>query len=283
MYSFRCQRRKRCVYVLWKAFKQKSSVCESLLKEKKSTKKFGSYAKKAYLCVIIIKKNIITMKKIILSLVAVFAFGAVSAQNLVSSKGEQYLPKQGDWSIGFNAGNALKYVGNAFNGNQNNSSADLFEGQRILNFGDGTFSSTASVLTFVGKKFDADNKATRYTASFNFNFEKQKDVDATTKFGLVLGYGKEWRKGTTRLQGYYGADALVGLVSPAKKQFGFGIGAQGFAGVEYFIFPKVALGAQYTYGVSFEYASNDSNNKMGFNIGSSNGLGVLSATVNAYF
>lgn len=36
------------------------------------------------------------MKKIILSLVAVFAFGAVSAQNLVSSKGEQYLPKQGD-------------------------------------------------------------------------------------------------------------------------------------------------------------------------------------------
>ena len=223
------------------------------------------------------------MKKIILSLVAVFAFGAVSAQNLVSSKGEPYLPKQGDWSIGFNAGNALKYVGNAFNGNQNNSSADLFEGQRVVSFGQGIFSSTTSVITFVGKKFDTDNTATRYTASFNFNFEKQKDVDGTTQFGLVAGYGKEWRKGTTRLQGYYGVDGLVGFASPAKKQFGFGIGAQGFAGVEYFIFPKVALGAQYTYGVSFEYASNDSNNKMGFNIGSSNGLGVLSATVNAYF
>ena len=39
------------------------------------------------------------MKKIILSLVAIFAFGAASAQNLVSSKGEQYLPRQGDWSI----------------------------------------------------------------------------------------------------------------------------------------------------------------------------------------
>ena len=57
MYSFRCQRRKRRVYVLWKAFKEKSSVCESLLKEKKSTKKFGSYAKKAYLCLVIIKKT----------------------------------------------------------------------------------------------------------------------------------------------------------------------------------------------------------------------------------
>ena len=223
------------------------------------------------------------MKKIILSLVAVFAFGAVSAQNLVSSKGEQYLPKQGDWSIGFNAGNALNFIGNAFNGNTRNSSADLFEGQNVLNFGTDVFSSTASVITFVGKKFDTDNTATRYTASFNFNFEKQKDVDGTSSFGLVAGYGKEWRKGTTRLQGYYGVDGLVGLVSPAKKQFGFGIGAQGFAGVEYFIFPKVALGAQYTYGVGLEYASNDSNNRINFNIGNANGLGVLSATLNAYF
>ena len=225
------------------------------------------------------------MKKIILSLVAVFAFGAVSAQNLVSSKGEQYLPKQGDWSIGFNAGNALDFIGNAFNANTRNSSADLFEGQNVLNFGQGVFSSTASVITFVGKKFDTDNTATRYTASFNFNFEKQKDVDGTSQFGLVAGYGKEWRKGTTRLQGYYGVDGLVGFASPAKKQFGFGIGAQGFVGVEYFIFPKVALGAQYTYGVGFEYASdgNTEKNKMGFNIGNSNGLGVISATVNAYF
>lgn len=223
------------------------------------------------------------MKKIILSLVAVFAFGAVSAQNLVSSKGEQYLPKQGDWSIGFNAGNALNFIGNAFNGNTGNSSANLFEGQRVVNFGQGVFSSTASVITFVGKKFDTDNTATRYTASFNFNFEKQKDVDGTSSFGLVAGYGKEWRKGTTRLQGYYGVDGLVGLVSPAKKQFGFGIGAQGFAGVEYFIFPKVALGAQYTYGVGLEYASNDSNNRINFNIGNANGFGVISATLNAYF
>ena len=223
------------------------------------------------------------MKKIILSLVAVFALGAVSAQNLVSSKGEQYLPKQGDWSIGFNAGNALDFIGNAFNANTRNSSADLFEGQNVLNFGQGVFSSTASVITFVGKKFDTDNTATRYTASFNFNFEKQKDVDGTSQFGLVAGYGKEWRKGTTRLQGYYGVDGLVGLVSPAKKQFGFGIGAQGFAGVEYFIFPKVALGAQYTYGVSLEYASNDSNNRINFNIGNANGFGVISATLNAYF
>ena len=114
---------------------------------------------------------------------------------------------------------------------------------------------------------------------------KDKDVDAVSSVGLVAGYGKEWRKGVTRLQGYYGADALVGFVSPAKKQTGFGLGVNGFAGVEYFIFPKVALGAQYTYGVNFTYASNGNTekNRLGLNIGGKDGLGVLSATLNAYF
>ena len=225
------------------------------------------------------------MKKIILSLVAVFAFGAVSAQNLVSSKGEPYLPKQGDWSIGFNAGNALHFIGNAFNGNTDNSSANLFKAnENLLNFDSGVISSTNSI-NLVGKKFDTDNTATRYTASFNFNFEKQKDVDGTSSFGLVAGYGKEWRKGTTRLQGYYGADALVGFTVPGEKQFGFGVGAQGFVGVEYFIFPKVALGAQYTYGVSIVYENNSASkaSNFGFNIGNKTGLGIVAATVNAYF
>ena len=222
------------------------------------------------------------MKKIILSLVAVFAFGAVSAQDLVSSKGEQYLPKQGDWAIGFKVNDAIRFVGNAFNGNTDNDANDLFVAKNPLNYSQGVFSPT-SIITLVGKKFDTDNTATRYTASFNFNFSKAKDVDAVTAFGLVAGYGKEWRKGTTRLQGYYGADALVGFTSPAKKQFGFGLGVNGFAGVEYFIFPKVALGAEYTYGVGFGFASNDSANKMRFDIGGKDGLGIVSIMLNAYF
>ena len=232
------------------------------------------------------------MKKIILSLVAVFAFGAVSAQNLVSSKGEPYLPKQGDWSIGFNAGNALNFIGNAFNGNPNNSSANLFKAnENLLNFDSGVISSTNSI-NLVGKKFDTDNKATRYIASFSFNLNNSKlevagvsSSTSTTSFGLTAGYGKEWRKGTTRLQGYYGADALVGFTVPGEKQFGFGVGAQGFVGVEYFIFPKVALGAQYTYGVSIVYENNSASkaSNFGFNIGNKTGLGIVAATVNAYF
>nr|WP_314288731.1 hypothetical protein [uncultured Capnocytophaga sp.] len=229
------------------------------------------------------------MKKIILSLTAIFAFGAISAQELVSSKGEEYLPKEGDWSIGFNVGNALTYLGQAFNGSTTNTAQNLFSAnENLLAFNSGVLSST-NAITFVGKKFDADNKATRYIASLNFNIKSGKvndgDSETNTKFGLTVGYGKEWRKGVTRLQGYYGADALVGFVIPGKKQVGFGIGAQGFVGAEYFIFPKVALGAQYTYGVSLTYENNSGtkSNNFGFNIGNETGFGIASVTLNAYF
>ena len=195
------------------------------------------------------------MKKIILSVAAVFAFGFANAQNLTSSKGENYLPQEGDWSIGFSANSAL---------------------------------------SFVGKKFTADNKADRYTANLLFAYEKQKDVDATTQFGLLVGYGKEWRKGSTRLQGFYGADALIGFGIPQKDAFNFLVGAQAFVGAEYFIFPKVGLGAQYSYPVTIGYQSTKTTDprtnvttetsKFGFNIGNTNaGFGTASVLLNLYF
>ena len=123
------------------------------------------------------------MKKILLSAVAVLAFSFANAQELVSSKGENYLPKQGDWSIGFNANSALSFVGNAFNGNNNNS----------VNFNSNDATKLPGFdksVSFVGKNFTSDTTADRYTANLLFAFEKQKDVDATNSFVLLAGYGK---------------------------------------------------------------------------------------------
>ena len=226
------------------------------------------------------------MKKILLSAVAVLAFSFANAQELVSSKGENYLPKEGDWSIGFKANNVLNFVGNAFNSSTNSI---------------GNFESNG--IGFVGKIFTTDNTADRYIADLSFNFVKPKDREAQPSFNLAVGYGKEWRKGTTRLQGYYGADAFLGLgstttktfdsdkkVATVESNFGFGIGAQGFVGAEYFIFPKVALGAQYTYGVTLGYnstkneikATNTStdSNEFSFKLG---GVGTTSVLLSLYF
>ena len=236
------------------------------------------------------------MKKILLSAVAVLAFSFANAQELVSSKGENYLPKQGDWSIGFNANSALSFIGNSFNNSTNNSvNFNSNDAPGIPGF--------SNSVSFVGKRLTTDNTADRYTANFLVDVSKPKDKEAQPKLGLLVGYGKEWRKGTTRLQGFYGADAFLGLGSTTAKTFdsdnkvvtvtsglGFGIGAQGFVGAEYFIFPKVALGAQYTYGVSISYISSKTENKVSntstddntfnFNLG---GVGTASVLLNLYF
>ena len=228
------------------------------------------------------------MKKILLSAVAVLAFSFANAQELVSSKGENYLPKQGDWSIGFNANSALSFVGNAFNGNNNNS----------VNFNSNDATKLPGFdksVSFVGKNFTSDTTADRYTANLLFAFEKQKDVDATNSFGLLAGYGKEWRKGVTRLQGFYGVDGLLGFGIPEKNAFSFLVGAQAFAGAEYFIFPKVGLGAQYTFPVTISYEKSgegaSETSKFGFGIGNSevnggtakSGFGTASVLLNLYF
>ena len=222
------------------------------------------------------------MKKILLSALAVFAFGVANAQELTSSKGENYLPKQGDWSIGFNANSALSFVGNAFNGSTGNKVAfDSNDATKLPGFN--------KSVSFVGRNFTSDTTADRYTANLLFSFEKQKDVDATTQFGLLAGYGKEWRKGSTRLQGFYGFDGLVGFGIPQKDAFSFLVGAQGFAGAEYFVFPKVALGAQYAYGVFVKHESSkdaqgNETSKFGFNIGTPNsGFGTASVLLSLYF
>jgi hypothetical protein len=214
------------------------------------------------------------MKKIILSVAAVFALTFANAQDIKSSKGENYLPVAGDWAISFNADGVFEYVGNAFNGNVDNSAPKV-----------------ASVTTnsFVGKKFITDKTAYRVVANLGIGSNNLTDgiirpevVDAdgvvldpglsfdtykASTFNLTVGLGKEWRRGSTRLQGFYGADALIGFSSTKwtetnnilgnqKYNAGtsFNIGATGFIGAEYFIFPKMSIGAQYNYGL--QIASN---------------------------
>ena len=203
------------------------------------------------------------MKKLLFAAVAVFAFGSVNAQDLVSKKGENYLPETGDWAISFNADGVFEYIGNSFNGNTGNNAPSV---DYIRN------------NSFVGKKFTSEKNAYRVVANLGFgsstNTTPVGPSTVETKnsgFNLAAGLGKEWRKGTTRLQGFYGADALVTINSSKsevtdtdtatgtfnsstefKSGLGLGLGVQGFIGAEYFIFPKFALGAQYTYRVGFD-------------------------------
>ena len=199
------------------------------------------------------------MKKLLTISFALFALNAANAQTLTSKKGEAYLPEKGDWAIGFNANNLFRYVGNAFNGNTNNAAPSLTNW--VSN-------------SIVGKKFITANSAYRVVANIGFGTETESTEaggntfkETTSGYDVSLGLGKEWRRGKTRLQGYYGADVLLNVNSSTYKEtnsqtgigdkeykekdgLGFGLGVNGFLGAEYFIFPKISIGAQYQYGLS---------------------------------
>lgn len=240
------------------------------------------------------------MKKLsILFIAFVVIASQANAQELKSKKGENYLPEKGDWSIGFNPSGLFKYVGNIFNGTDNNDAPNV------------DFLKTGVI---VGKKFVTAHQANRAIVNLDINTGKiisptyARDTAipnptvgespilaplicrtltvTNSNFNVTLGVGKEYRKGKTRLQGFYGADVLLNIKSskidsatqyfkgPSALGFGdqssynksdyirsiahtsglgFGFTVQGFIGAEYFIFPKIAIGAQYNYGLTFNY------------------------------
>jgi hypothetical protein len=148
------------------------------------------------------------MKKIILTVAAVFALSSANAQDFKSKRGENFMPEAGDWAISFQAAPFLNYTGKILGGNA--SSPD---------------SKSPVANSFVGKKFITDKTAYRVVANLGFGsnnltegdiFGDGSEVLNTYKestIALNVGLGKEWRRGSTRLQGFYGADALIGFSS----------------------------------------------------------------------
>ncbi len=247
------------------------------------------------------------MKKSVLVIALAFGVSGAFAQDLTSKKGEPILPEAEDWAISFDATPVFQFVGNAFNGNTGNAAPSV----NFLN----------SNQTIIGKKFIDEKSAYRVLVRLGFNNQTFKNLvndDANTsavvfpatapqvedKFSkkntnIGIGVGKEFRRGKTRLQGYYGADAMIWIsMSGTKYKYGnvitavptaagqtatptsttwdattgtalsvaangnrtlstksgmtFGIGVRGFIGAEYFIFPKISIGAEYGWGIGYQ-------------------------------
>ena len=215
---------------------------------------------------------------------------------LLSKNGHQILPKKGDWSLGINASSLLQYVGNVANGETFNNSPGFNQVSKNL-----------PTATIWGKYFIADDLAWRGGADIFADADRDRyrvDDDSSTnpddavfdvrdinRFGFTLSAGLEKRRGKSRVQGVYGADAYVhyttnnttkvqygnaittsnqspsstgfgnptGIPDPAlgfrltEADFGndFEFGLRGFVGVEYFFAPKMSLGGEFYWGISY--------------------------------
>lgn len=230
------------------------------------------------------------MKKSILAVAVLIGTSATFAQDLTSKKGENYLPEAGDWSVSIDATPLLGYIQGVFGSNGGSSA------------GSWSFLNGNNVIT--GKYFVADDMAYRGGINIGFNSVTAKSYTAaldasgaatadlvvdemkTSSSTIMLTGGLEWRKGSTRLQGYYGGEVGIGFsggsqtnytyangytfngttgtstqthavdgsidVNNVTQKGGIMFGVRGFIGAEYFVLPKLAVGGEFGWGLGIQ-------------------------------
>ncbi len=221
--------------------------------------------------------------------------------SFISKNDHEVLPQKGDYGLGFAANNLLSYAGNLANSGNNGGATNFGATKATL--------LPAITNTIFGKYMVDGSTAHRVTVGFDFNTtstsflvdsdisadpdEMVSDKSTITTSNLLVGFGIEKRRGSSRIQGIYGAEAIIGKsfgtsysysygnVMGAANQnptdVGFGdptglnnptpfnngrivsanvagsvlIGARAFVGVEYFVAPKLSLGAELYWGAAY--------------------------------
>ncbi len=159
-------------------------------------------------------------------LVASIPFG-VSAQNN-SKNGHQITPEANDWGLGIDVNPIFNYVGNLFNGTNNNSAP-------FWNFED----NSPIPMTITGYMMKDENTAYRGKVRLGFGSSKQTnfvddDLDTTgvptrkvederksSANNILIGAGIQKIRGKHRVKGIYGAEALIGLTG-GKTEYSYG-------------------------------------------------------------
>jgi hypothetical protein len=189
------------------------------------------------------------MKKLIL-LVLIFCVSQVSAQQhdnnvLLSTKGKVILPEAGDYAIGLAVNPLMKFVGNMFNDQADNH----------------FYIRSIQGASVYGKYFFSPQTALR--AKIYVDYRDNKQFNRATRFyHSNLIFGLEKRGGVSRWQFLYGPEIILEARGDSDKIIFsnsvnnkveerlnslynmFSVGARGFAGVEYFILPKLSLAAE---------------------------------------
>ncbi|MBK6524399.1 MAG: hypothetical protein IPG07_01945 [Crocinitomicaceae bacterium] len=185
------------------------------------------------------------MKKIIgVSLAIVFSAASFAQNEQIQNKnGVDMMPVSGEWGVGMNALPIFNYIGNAFNGNTNNT---FMGGNKFVSYWSGQ--------TLFGKYMLSDDNAIRaqlrigqtnwtynnYVYSDRANNPDSLVMDSytNTTSNYSLGAGYEFRRGKNRLRGIYGGEAMYMFQRGTKTSYtygnDYGIGNQSPTATEWF-------------------------------------------------
>lgn len=187
------------------------------------------------------------MKKIILSAVAIFAFGAASAQ-IKTDAGTFTKPAAGTWMMEATM-------------TPNIAGGSIFSLSQVG-------SSDWGVLGIKARKFSSDKEAMRFAGTLNYVADGGRLITGTTdkaapSLVIAASVGIEHHMaGAERLSTYWGYEGTLAYKSEASedkttgtifddKSTKLGIGANLFTGFDYYIMPKIYLGAEVSYGFAF--------------------------------
>lgn len=243
------------------------------------------------------------MKKKVVLFAMLFSSASFFAQELTSKKGEVILPEAGDWAIQFDAAPFLNYAGNLFSSDTAAPGADFVNSGTIvgkyfkdankayrvkLNIGFNSFTDKAFMPNLVA--LDNDPASTAMV----------EDSKKSTSSFVAIGGGMELRRGKGRLQGFYGGELLF-MMRTSKVTYTYGnayspagtpaissqihgadgstdlkesntgtmigFGVRGFIGCEYFIAPKISIGAEYGWGIGLSNEAKGSSTSQQVNSG----------------
>lgn len=191
------------------------------------------------------------MKKIIVPILLITCIRSFYAQDLTSKKGEPILPEAKDWAISVDATPFFNYAGNFFGkSNFGTQTTTTNSGTGVTTTTSNMYGNQAPTLNFlnnnqtiIGKYFKDAKTAYRLGLRIGIGntTEKKNVIDllfansgtsanqfpnspatvenkrkiTKTNIGITLGIEK--RRGKTRLQGFYGADAGIWIGSTKEK------------------------------------------------------------------
>jgi hypothetical protein len=168
------------------------------------------------------------MKKNVLSMALVLGTTALFAQDLAKNKNGKVLnPEAGDWGISVDATPFIDLAADLVHiGAAGTKPAPLFNG---LNESAPTWSVSGKYFksnnlayrgslriysdnerTAKGINYDPGAAAVNWPNNASTDFDS-KDIMFKRDWSLGFGGGLEWRKGSKRLQGYYGGEAIIAL------------------------------------------------------------------------
>lgn len=212
---------------------------------------------------------------------------------LTGKKGQVILPQKGDVGLGVNLIPLFYWMGNSFNANANNTYAtddkffSIFGNTVIIGKYMLTDKSALRLAFGVNMGHSVKDQYVQDDASNDpSTMVKDSRTLNWSRTSLALGY--EMRRGKRRLQGFGGVDlrlsynknndyiysygngySLSNLI-PTSYDWGanlnankrttthtgsnvWGVGLRGFVGIEYYVAPKVCIGAEFGWGVTYQH------------------------------